>query len=106
MHLIDPATNKLSGESLQVLGFDSDQFADAISEKRKENIRILALPQEEQAEEMEGAEIRMIASLVVGWSFEETLTQEAICELIVESPAIRLQIDKFASDRANFINPR
>ena len=106
MELIDPATNKLSGESLTVLGFDSDVFNQALNEKRRDNVRVLTLPKEEQEEQTEIAERKLIASLVTGWTFEEAFTEEGLLELIIESPSVKNQIDKFASNRANFINPR
>lgn len=106
MKLIDPATGKPGEDFLIVRGFDSDEFNAALVDKRRENARILSLPQEEQKEASEAAELALIASTVNGWSFDEEFTLEAILELLREAPSVRTEIDKFSSNRANFINPR
>lgn len=106
MYLIDPLTGVKSNEYLIVRGFDSDEFNAALVDKRRENARILSLPQEEQKEAQEDAELALIASTVNGWSFDEEFTLEAVLELLREAPSVRTEIDKFSSNRANFINPR
>lgn len=106
MYLIDPLTGMKSNEYLIVRGFDSDEFNAALVDKRRENARILSLPQEEQKEAAEAAELALIASTVNGWSFDEEFTLEAVLELLREAPSVRTEIDKFSSNRANFINPR
>lgn len=106
MYLIDPLTGMKSNEYLIVRGFDSDEFNAALVDKRRENARILSLPQEEQKEAAEAAELALIASTVNGWSFDVEFTLEAVLELLREAPSVRTEIDKFSSNRANFINPR
>lgn len=106
MYPIDPATGKTGHEYLIVRGLDSDEFNAALVDKRRENARILTLPPEEQKEAAEEAELALIASTVCGWSFDEDYSLEAVLELLREAPSVRTEIDKFSSNRANFINPR
>lgn len=106
MYIIDPLTGIKSNEYLIVRGFDSDEFNAALVDKRRENARILSLPQEEQKEASEAAELVLIASTVGGWSFDADYTLEALLELLREAPSVCTEIDKFSSNRANFINPR
>ena len=103
MPLPDPITGVPTIENLTVLGFDSDAFRLALTEKGRANVEILALPADKQEVAKDEAELRLYAALVSGWSFKEAHSQESVCGLLREAPYIRQAIDKFASDRANFI---
>lgn len=106
MPLLDPATGQASGETLTVRGFDSDHFQKALTEKRRDAIRILTLTPEEQEIENERSEHLLYVSLVSGWSFKAKFSPEAVEELMREAPGVRIQIDKFASTKVNFTSPR
>lgn len=103
MPIHDPLTDKPSGFFLTVHGLDSDSFRAAVVEKSRENLRIMALPKEEQDEAEDAATNRLFVSVVSGWTLQEKFTPEALLTLIVEAPYIRKAIDAFASNRANFI---
>ena len=106
MYLIDPATGKQSKEYLTVLGFDSDAFQTALVEKRRANAKVLTLSEDLRDAAADDAELDLIAATVTGWSMDEDFTREGLLELLREAPSVRLEIDKFAANRANFINPR
>lgn len=103
MPLADPVTGKPTEDYLHVLGLECDSFRDALAVKHRRNIEILAMPESEQAAALEEADLVLHASLVTGWSFEEPFTVDGVIELLREAPQIKIAVDKFASDRANFI---
>lgn len=103
MPIPDPITGKDSGETLTIRGFDSDAFQAALVDKSRRNAEILTLPEGEQEEARKKAELMLFQSLVTGWSFKESLTELALMEFLTECPYIQQAIDKFASNRANFI---
>jgi hypothetical protein len=94
-------------EYLNVRGVDSDQFREAVNEYRRELIGYAAIKDEsERARKSEQARIKLMCALVIGWSFEAELTQEALAELFSEAPHIADEADKFASDRRRFFRKR
>lgn len=51
----------------------------------------------------EDARLKLLASLVIAWSFEEDCTQENITQLLVEAPFIADFIDKKSASVKDFI---
>jgi hypothetical protein len=103
MVLDDPLTGKPSGETLHVLGLESDAFRAALTAKHRRNLEILAEPEQEQAQLQEEAELDLFASLVTDWSFEEPFSVNGIKELFREAPQVKQAVDRFAGNRSNFI---
>jgi hypothetical protein len=48
---------------------------------------------------------RQAVALIVGWSFEDPCTPEAVANLLYEAPQIIDQVKRFAEDRRNFYKP-
>lgn len=103
MELVDPLTGKPSGEYLTVLGLESDAFHSALTAKRKRSLEILALSPEEREAAEEDNDLTLFTALVTGWSFKEDFTEDALKSLLREAPQVKLAVDKFASNIANFI---
>lgn len=104
MPLKNPATKQDSGEWLHVIGFDSDPFQKALANRQRRNLEILQIPEGEEREAArEAEEIDLVAVLVTGWSFDEPFTPEALREFLRESPAVKADVDSWASNRANFL---
>lgn len=101
--LRDPDTNEPSGVELQVVGFESDSFLKAVTEKNRDGARIEAL----EGEEKEGAEVEanlvLAAALVTGWNYDEPFDRNEVIELLRESPYIRRDLEQYASERKNFL---
>lgn len=104
MELTDPLTGKPSGEYLTVIGLESDAFTAALTAKRKRSIEILAIPAEEREKAEEDNDLSLYTALVTGWSFKEDFTQEGLKSLLREAPQVKMAVDKFASNIANFIS--
>lgn len=103
MVLDDPLTGLPSGETLHVLGLESDAFRAALTAKHRRNLEILAEPEQEQARLQDEAELDLFASLVTDWSFEEPFSANGIKELFREAPQVKQAVDRFAGTRSNFI---
>ncbi len=104
--LEDPLTGQPSNESLLVRGLESDRFREALAAKHRRNLEILTLPEAEQEAASMDAEYDLYVSLVAGWSFEEECSPEAVKQLFIEAPQIKLAVDRFAGNRANFLQER
>lgn len=94
-------------EYLMVRGVDSDAFRAAVDNYRRELIGFAAIKDEsERAAKSEQARVELMCALVIGWSFDDECTQEALAELFREAPHIADEADKFASDRRRFFRKR
>lgn len=93
-------------EYLLVRGVDSDQFKDALDAYRRELIGYAKLPDAERTEKGEQAKRKLVASLVIGWSFKVDFTEAALLEFFREAPHIATEVDAFASDRRRFFRKR
>ena len=88
-------------EFLLVVNTDSDVMAKAHSEARTaamEN-KMAAKPDPEFVEK---SKLRLVASAVIGWSFEEPATKEAVMEFLRECPHIQDDVDTLIYDRKAF----
>lgn len=90
-----------SEHCLMVLGTESDQFQRAKLEAHRRAMEAKA--GEHQDHEFSNNErIRMIASVVVGWSFETAYSEDAVMDLLRQAPYIADAVDRYSSRRANF----
>ncbi len=95
-----------SGETMHILGVDSDAFRKATVEKSREMTRILTLPEDERHEAHDKANAVLLASLVTGWTLETPFTTENVVKLLLESRTVAEQVDSLAADRARFFAKR
>lgn len=54
------------------------------------------------AEVQRAARVRLLASLVAGWSFDAECTPDAVADFLAQAPQIADAIDRFAADRKRF----
>ena len=87
---------KKSGETITVLGTDSDKFRD---HKRELNRKVLEGTLKGGPDEMAAM---LLAGLVTAWSFETEFTQANVVKLLMNAPSLMDQIDQFVSTKANF----
>jgi hypothetical protein len=94
-------------EWLLIRGVDSDEFRLAMDEFRRELLALAAVKDEkDRAEKTQGAQLKLNAALVSGWSFEAEFSEAALLEFLRESPYIAAEVDRFASDRRRFFGKR
>jgi hypothetical protein len=103
-----------SGKTLHVLGVDSDTFRAASARKSRRLLEVSAeLESKKDAntterleEEMEKANVELLASVVTGWDLDTPFTPENVRKLLTESRTVMQQVDLFAGDRASFFGKR
>jgi len=89
-----------SGHWLRVRGRDSGVFRRAEHEAAR---KIRAMSQQgSDFDQLESARIDLLASLVIGWSFDDDFNDENVRRLLVDAPAVAESIDSIAGDRALF----
>jgi hypothetical protein len=90
-----PVRMTIGDQWIEILGSDSDAFR---AMRRQVNLDVIAgklKPNE--------VEHTLIASVVVGWSYPEPITQETLKELFFNSPSLADAIDRASSKRADFV---
>lgn len=109
VEILHPSTRKGTGFYIKVLGVDSLEFQKAERNIRNQTIKVLSEKKELTAESQIESEIDHLVAITVGWrgiEFEgkaKDFTKKACKELYTKSPGVRQQVDRFVSDRANFI---
>jgi hypothetical protein len=100
-----------TGETITVLGADSESFRSAMAIARRKEIDAMgdgdakAKP-ETLAKKQDEIKVELISNLVKDWTFEEPCTKESVMMLFRNAPYILEQIDTFAANRRNFFtNP-
>ena len=93
-------------EALNVIGADSDAFADEIAISRQKEIDLYEKKEKispaEYAKQYKKIREETISCLVTGWSFDEPFNRDAVIVLFINAPYVLEQVDKFASIRENF----
>ena len=90
---------------LRILGVDADKFKAAKADSKR---RLLELAQKMDkaaidAIDAEAEHLRLVATLVVGWTFPQECTPENVFNLLREAPQIAEQIDRVAARRSLFM---
>jgi hypothetical protein len=100
-----------TGDTITVLGSDSEKFRAAMAVARREEIDAIGefdskTKPELLAEKQHEGKLKLVSSLVTGWTFEEDCTKENVITLFRNAPYILEQVDSFAANRRNFfVNP-
>ena len=99
-----------SGEYLLVIGPDSKRFGKAVAELNRGLAELKSTKSDASPDE--DAELRdaladellidYVEKLVIGWSFDDEFTKEALRALLENSPAIKLAIPTVTTDRSRF----
>ncbi|ALH23697.1 hypothetical protein PaMx11_23 [Pseudomonas phage PaMx11] len=88
---------------LRIRGIDSDEFRAAEADARRDAMRVAAIEDlEERRLAIQDAQRALIATLVIGWSFEQECTHDNVMKFFREAPQIQDAVDKAASRRALF----
>src|SRR6187402_1264377 len=95
-------TGKLSEHSLRILGVDSDRFRDMDTKCKREIATSSDLAPEKLAELYRELQLKLIACLVISWSFDLECTLENVTEFLRNAPQIADSIDRVASKRSLF----
>lgn len=111
---IDENGSKVDDESkplkIRLYGADSAQARkalltkirkqDAINRKRHKD----ALPTESEVEALRRINVEFVAELTCGWdNFKEQFSREQAIEFYAKYPIVYEQVDKFISDRTNYV---
>ena len=92
-----------AGDWLRVLGVDSDAFRDAKTATHR-NLMVIAqmpTPEERKAATVD-EELRLTATLVSGWSFDDPCTETSVLDFLREAPQVARQIDDLVYNRDRF----
>lgn len=88
---------------VRILGIDSDVFRTAEAESRRDAFRVAAIDdKQERSQAIAASKRRLVASLVVAWSFDGPCDLDSVEAFLVEAPQIMDAIDVAASRRALF----
>lgn len=87
---------------LQIRGVDSDAWHAAQAASRQRLMAVSADPTKIDKLDPEEERITLLTSLVMGWSFPDPVTPEAVRAFLKEAPQIATEIDRIASNRRSF----
>lgn len=89
---------------IRIRGVDSDAFKAAKAESARRLAELLTSKEKATLDNVdhEAERLRLLASLVVSWTFPQPITLEGVCELFRQAPQIADQIDKISGRRALF----
>lgn len=92
---------------VRIIGIDSDAFRQADAEARRDAVRIAQIESpSERAGEIARSKRRLIAHLVIGWSFEQECNVDSVEQFFTQAPQIMDAIDVAASKRTLFFAVR
>lgn len=92
---------------VRILGVDSDVFRAAETESRRDAFRVAQIEDlSARNEEISRSKRRLVAALVVSWSFPEPCDVDSVEEFFKEAPQIMDAIDIAASKRSLFFASR
>lgn len=88
---------------VRVLGVDSDAFRRKDRDVRRRMLEATELKDAAERDAlMQDLKLELVASLVVGWSFPEECTPEAVAEFMRQAPQVADAVDKIATRRSLF----
>jgi hypothetical protein len=90
--------------TIKIVGRDGEVFKNAMRLRTIENARILTLPEDEQKEAISKADLELVASCVLSWSFEDECNKESVLNLLSESPFIFELVNQSVMNRSLFMD--
>ena len=93
-----------TAHKIRIRGVDSDSFRVANAESKRRLVD-LAMSKEKATLDLtdhENERFRLLASLVVSWTFETPCNPENVVRLLREAPQLAEQIDRLAAKRTLF----
>lgn len=103
-HLLDPTTQELTTDYLEIRSSLSDEFMDARDRSMQEVSEIDEQDPKKRKALVKEIQLRMSAALVAGWSFSEPCTEENVVEFLREAPQVRNLVNSVADDAQRFFN--
>lgn len=109
--LADPTTGKETEHFLHVLGTNSDAFAAANAQVRKDMLVAAEKAQEAESQgdkaaiihqAREDGNLKVMASLISDWSFDMPCTEENKMHFLKEAPQIVSTLNVFCARASNF----
>ena len=96
-----------SDDWLMIRGIDSDAFREADDEACRKAFELAAIEDElDRKEAFKSQKNNLVASLVIGWSFDVECTKENVIEFLTEAPQIADQVSQVARKRALFFGEK
>ena len=91
--------------SIRIRGVDSDIFKRADAASRRKMLELsVDLDKEKVQVELQREKLKLIASLVISWTFDREFTPANVLEFLEEAPQIADQVDRLASRRSLFFS--
>lgn len=89
---------------IRIRGVDSDAFRAAHADSKRRLVELAFNKERATAESIdhEAERLRLLASLVVSWTFAEACDTDSVVALLREAPQLAEQIDRIASRRSLF----
>lgn len=96
---------------LRIRGIDSDEFRRTDAKARREAMELAELAEAASKDEAKLAELekqiqdlqrKVVASLVIEWSFPEPCTEANVVKFLREAPQIQTEIDRLSARRKLF----
>lgn len=100
-------TGEKSEHSIRIAGIDSDVFRKASVEAERDAYKVSDIQDtQERATFIRESKLRLIASLVLSWSFEKECTLKNAMDFLREAPQICDAIDSVATKRKLFFSQK
>lgn len=87
---------------LRIVGVDSDLFRHQELVETRGVIKLRGKPQEEVDKAASESKLRLLAAIIVGWSFPEECSEENKINLLREAPQIAEAVNRHSADRTLF----
>jgi len=103
LYLPDPQTGKPSEEWLRIRGVDSDDFRKTELAYKRRLLDVFKIKdKEEQEARFQEEKLGLLATLVMGWSWDDPCTTDVVLAMFHEAPYIVDLVNDAAEDRARF----
>lgn len=106
LELVTP-TGAKTDHWLKVLGADSDAFRDAEMASKREGVKLASISDEqERISASRLLQLKVLAAVVVAWSFPKPCTKENVIAFLREAPQVADAVDLMISRRSLFFAKR
>lgn len=95
-------TGEKSEHWLKIVGVDSDLFRHQELVEKRGVLKLRGKPQAEVDKAAEESRLRLLAAIIIDWSFPEECTTENKINLLREAPQIAEAVNNYSADRTLF----
>ena len=110
MNVLNPRDGEATDFFITIMGADSRAFQRAQKKLRNEAVAILSAGKKISEDDELNQDIDHMVAVTIGWrgledekGKDQAFTRESAKELYQKSPSVRYQVERFVSDRRNFI---